>query len=152
MPLQKGPAAWERYRSCAKQYLNDRRAAKTKFFSKDLLQTNSNKFWRMLSPMHRPNQIETLIKTQLTLLLCTTTSRSYFPPLTTTIPKHCPIMPGIEISPEGMHKLINDLKFSSSASCWRTPHQYHDKYCTWSLPNQYKQQTSLTTGRKLRLY
>lgn len=53
--------AWHRYQLCSKQYIQELRKAKPKFFSTDLLnilQTNPNKFWRMISNKPGSNLIE----------------------------------------------------------------------------------------------
>lgn len=129
--LSQSSTAWERYRACANQYLTELKAAKIKFFSHDLLsilQSNPSKFWRMLSPKSQSNRIsltnadgEPIHADQ-----CASALNDHFTSVfssanttdTVTLPESAAVaMPEIEITPEGIFLLINNLKVSSSAGC-----------------------------------
>lgn len=125
------PEIWEKYYTSSKQYLTEVADAKHKFFSTDLLsmlQSNPNKFWRTLSSKSQPSQIE-LVNSDGNLVdpdQCASTFNNYFASVFSnistviTLPEpnlSSQLMSEILITPEGISKLINSLKLSSSAGC-----------------------------------
>lgn len=129
--LSQKQEAWERYHACASKYLNELSAAKDKFFSVDLLsilKTNPTKFWRILSPKHKSNRFDLVgpdgepADTNQCAKLLNDYFSSVFSPVSNSTPNVLQTnsqkeMPEIQISPEGISKLISSLKLSSSAGC-----------------------------------
>lgn len=123
--------AWERYHSCAKQYIQELTTAKEKFFSEDLLsilQTNPNKFWRILSPKSRFSRIALTNSEGVTIDTnqCATALNDHFSSVFSSASNTVAVtpldpppieMPDIVICPEGIANLIKALKLSSSAGC-----------------------------------
>lgn len=124
-------ATWQRYQQCAKLYIRELAAAKSKFFSSDLLsilQSNPSKFWRILSNKSNCNIIELSgpdhnpidsneVASSLNDYFCSVFSpanNAVFTPAPDPFPS---TMPAIQINPDGISSLIRSLKLSSSAGC-----------------------------------
>lgn len=125
------PLAWDRYQSCATEYVKEIADAKDKFFSTDLLSilhTNPNKFWRLLSPKSKANHLQ-LTNTDgqpIDSDKCATFLNDYFtsvfnPASNAAITAQpctpSSAQPDIQFSPIGIAKLIKTLKLTSSAGC-----------------------------------